>query len=63
MGVARAVTNIGQVGLLDKKALSLPWARGDRSLWITVVPTRITGRRIAARDTRFSSIVTGPEGR
>lgn len=61
VGVARAVTDIGQVGLLDKKAHSLPWAGGDRSLWITVVPTRITGRRIAARDTDPSSTVTVPE--
>ncbi|MFD5041888.1 helix-turn-helix domain-containing protein [Streptomyces sp. NPDC058377] len=61
VGVARAVTDIVQIGLLDKKALSPPWAGGDRSLWITVVPTRITGRRIAARGTHFSSTVMGPE--
>lgn len=61
VGVARAVTDIGQVSLLDKKALSLPWAGGNRSLWITVIPTQITGRRIAARNTHFSSTTTGPE--
>ncbi len=61
VGVARAVTDIVQVSLLDTKALSLPWAGGNRSLWITVVPTQITGRRITARNTHFSSTSTGPE--
>lgn len=61
VGVARAVTDSVQVSLLDRKALSLPWAGGERSLWFTVVPTRITGRRIAARDTHFSSAATAPE--
>ena len=31
VGVARAVTDIVQVSLLDTKALSLPWVGGDRS--------------------------------
>ncbi|MEV7405769.1 pyridoxamine 5'-phosphate oxidase family protein [Streptomyces sp. NPDC091267] len=50
VGAAEVVTDTVQVSLLNKKAHSLPWAGGDRSLWISVVPTRVTGRRIAARD-------------
>ncbi|WP_229843749.1 helix-turn-helix domain-containing protein [Streptomyces chryseus] len=61
VGVARAVTDSVQVSLLNERAHSLPWAGGDRSLWITVVPTRITGRRIAARHAYLSSTITRPE--
>lgn len=61
VGMARVVTDPVQVRLLDARPHSLPWAGGERGLWITISPTRITGRRIAARHTYLSSTVARPE--
>ncbi|WP_371525977.1 pyridoxamine 5'-phosphate oxidase family protein [Streptomyces sp. NBC_01283] len=61
IGTARAVADPVQVCLLNERARSLPWTGGDRDLWIAITPTRITGRRIAARHTYLSSAVARPE--
>ncbi|MEU3741456.1 pyridoxamine 5'-phosphate oxidase family protein [Streptomyces sp. NPDC032198] len=60
-GTARAVTDPVQVRLLNERAHCQPWAGGDRDLWIAITPTRLTGRRIAARHTYLSSAVARPE--
>ncbi|MFJ2439617.1 helix-turn-helix domain-containing protein [Streptomyces sp. NPDC087658] len=46
VGVARAVTGDAAARGLDQLAPALPWAGGDRRLWLSIVPTRMTGRRI-----------------
>ncbi|MFE3249862.1 helix-turn-helix domain-containing protein [Streptomyces sp. NPDC059209] len=49
IGDARAVTDPGRILRLEERAHTLPWAGGDRGLWIGVTPTEITGRRIRQR--------------
>ncbi|MFI9025198.1 DUF1918 domain-containing protein [Streptomyces sp. NPDC053560] len=45
VGPARLVT--GQAGEeLAARAPSLPWAGGDRPLWVSIKPLRVSGRRI-----------------
>ncbi|MGB8942745.1 MAG: hypothetical protein WCD21_21270 [Streptomyces sp.] len=46
--------------LLNEGTHSLPWAGGDRDLRITITPTRITGRRIAARHTHTHTHTRSP---
>ncbi|MGW7365841.1 helix-turn-helix domain-containing protein [Streptomyces sp. NPDC054841] len=46
VGQARAVTDGDAVRRLEAEARSLPWAGGQREMWVTVTPTRITGRRV-----------------
>lgn len=48
VGQARAVTDPDAVRRLDAEARSLPWAGGERNMWVVVSPGRITGRRVAA---------------
>ncbi|WP_438295495.1 pyridoxamine 5'-phosphate oxidase family protein [Streptomyces sp. HUAS TT7] len=43
VGRAESVTEGAAVHRLDDLARSLPWVGGDRSLWMTVTPQRITG--------------------
>ncbi|MGW7459463.1 helix-turn-helix domain-containing protein [Streptomyces sp. NPDC054797] len=48
-GEASGVTDGESVQRLDAVARSLPWAGGPRTHWMTVAPTRITGRRVVNR--------------
>ncbi|WP_349362123.1 pyridoxamine 5'-phosphate oxidase family protein [Streptomyces sp. H27-C3] len=54
VGEARAVTDPVAAQVLDEMARSTPWAGGDRALWITITPVRVTGRRIAVRQTHVT---------
>jgi hypothetical protein len=45
-GHARAVTDPDSVQRLQERAFSMPWAGGQRDLWIRIDPLSITGRRI-----------------
>ncbi|WP_328890818.1 helix-turn-helix domain-containing protein [Streptomyces sp. NBC_00316] len=46
VGEAAGVTDAAAVQRLDAVARSLPWAGGSRRYWMTITPTRITGRRV-----------------
>lgn len=46
VGTARVVTDPSVVRRLEAEAHTSPWAGGDRGLWLTIEPTRISGRRI-----------------
>ncbi|MET8294417.1 helix-turn-helix domain-containing protein [Streptomyces sp. NPDC001591] len=50
VGDARTVTEAAAVRRLETHSRSRPWAGGERDLWITVTPGRVTGRRIVVRD-------------
>ncbi|MER5774168.1 pyridoxamine 5'-phosphate oxidase family protein [Streptomyces sp. NPDC002039] len=50
VGRAQAVTDPETVRALTKQAYSLPWAGGERDLWVSLTPERVTGRRIFVRD-------------
>lgn len=49
VGRAHTVTDADSVRILEEQAATTPWAGGERTMWITVVPRRITGRRITVR--------------
>ncbi|MFB7993059.1 helix-turn-helix domain-containing protein [Streptomyces sp. NPDC056002] len=49
VGEAAGVTDEQAVRRLNATARSLPWAGGDRRYWMSVVPSRITGRRVVHR--------------
>ncbi|MFJ8383965.1 helix-turn-helix domain-containing protein [Streptomyces sp. NPDC094438] len=46
VGRVESVTEGAAARRLDDLARSLPWAGGQRSLWMTITPERIAGRRI-----------------
>ncbi|MEU0398033.1 pyridoxamine 5'-phosphate oxidase family protein [Streptomyces sp. NPDC006208] len=46
VGQARAATEDDAVRRLEAGARTLPWAGGQRALWLAIAPTRITGRRV-----------------
>ncbi|AKH87137.1 XRE family transcriptional regulator [Streptomyces sp. CNQ-509] len=46
VGPARVVTDPGAVRRLAEGAHAAPWAGGEREMWVSIRPTRITGRRI-----------------
>ncbi|MFF4232427.1 helix-turn-helix domain-containing protein [Streptomyces sp. NPDC001820] len=48
VGKARAVTDHDAVRRLEGEARSLPWAGGERNLWVVVPIGRISGRRVSA---------------
>lgn len=49
VGRAHTVTDADSVRILEEQASTTPWAGGERTRWITVVPRRVTGRRITVR--------------
>jgi nitroimidazol reductase NimA-like FMN-containing flavoprotein (pyridoxamine 5'-phosphate oxidase superfamily) len=55
VGTARAVTDAEAVRRLQAKAYTTPWAGGERNLWVTLTPTRLTGRRILVGEKHRSS--------
>ncbi|MFJ3981906.1 pyridoxamine 5'-phosphate oxidase family protein [Streptomyces fungicidicus] len=50
VGPARAVTEPGEARRLTKRAHTTPWAGGERELWVSIRPARLTGRRITPAD-------------
>lgn len=46
VGPARVVTDPDAVRRLVDRAHASPWAGGEREMWVTIKPLRITGRRI-----------------
>ncbi|WP_371582981.1 helix-turn-helix domain-containing protein [Streptomyces sp. NBC_01314] len=47
-GHARTVTDPDDVRRLTERAYSLPWAGGERDVWVRIDPLALTGRRITA---------------
>ncbi|ALO92373.1 DNA-binding helix-turn-helix protein [Streptomyces hygroscopicus subsp. limoneus] len=47
VGPARVVTEPGAVRRLVERAHTEPWAGGEREMWVSIKPTRLTGRRIS----------------
>ncbi|GGJ06619.1 helix-turn-helix domain-containing protein [Streptomyces brasiliensis] len=45
-GRARTVTDPDEESRLTARAYSLPWAGGERDVWVRVEPETVTGRRI-----------------
>jgi transcriptional regulator with XRE-family HTH domain len=45
-GPARVVTEPDAIRRLADRAHTTPWAGGERELWVSIQPTRLTGRRI-----------------
>ncbi|MET8138504.1 MULTISPECIES: DUF1918 domain-containing protein [unclassified Streptomyces] len=50
VGAASSVTEPEAVRRLADRAHTEPWAGGDRQMWVSIRPERITGRRITAAD-------------
>ncbi len=50
VGRAEAVEDPEAVGRLEERAHTRPWAGGPRTLWVKVLPARLTGRRITPGD-------------
>ncbi|KUL22249.1 pyridoxamine 5'-phosphate oxidase family protein [Streptomyces regalis] len=50
VGPARVVTEPDAVRRLTERAHTEPWAGGEREMWVSIQPTRITGRRITPAD-------------
>ncbi|MFD7402336.1 pyridoxamine 5'-phosphate oxidase family protein [Streptomyces sp. NPDC059866] len=50
VGPARVVTSPDAVRRLADRAHTKPWAGGEREMWVSIQPTRITGRRISPAD-------------
>ncbi|MFF0291169.1 pyridoxamine 5'-phosphate oxidase family protein [Streptomyces sp. NPDC005262] len=48
-GTASTVTDPNVVHKLNEAAYTDPWPDGRRGLWLTIAPTRLTGRRIHVR--------------
>ncbi|MGY3205914.1 pyridoxamine 5'-phosphate oxidase family protein [Streptomyces sp. TE5632] len=46
VGPARVVTEPDEVRRLTERAHTAPWAGGGREMWVSILPTRLTGRRI-----------------
>jgi nitroimidazol reductase NimA-like FMN-containing flavoprotein (pyridoxamine 5'-phosphate oxidase superfamily) len=50
VGPARVVTEPDAVRRLADRAHTNPWAGGEREMWVSIQPTRLTGRRISPPD-------------
>ncbi|MFF7640927.1 pyridoxamine 5'-phosphate oxidase family protein [Streptomyces canus] len=50
VGPARVVTEPDVVRQLVDRAHTMPWAGGTREMWVSIEPTRLTGRRISPAD-------------
>lgn len=49
VGGAEGVTDAADKQRLDGAARSAPWAGGERTHWMKITPTRLTGRRVVHR--------------
>ncbi|MEV7202521.1 DUF1918 domain-containing protein [Streptomyces griseoluteus] len=50
VGPASLVTDTDVMRRLARQAHSTPWAGGERDMWMSLYPTRLTGRRITPAD-------------
>ncbi|WP_127361146.1 DUF1918 domain-containing protein [Actinacidiphila soli] len=50
VGLARVVTEPDAVRRLADRAHTKPWAGGEREMWVSIRPRRLTGRRISPAD-------------
>ena len=50
VGPARVVTDPDEVRRLADRAHTEPWAGGEREMWVSIRPRRLTGRRISPAD-------------
>ncbi|MGW3449344.1 pyridoxamine 5'-phosphate oxidase family protein [Streptomyces sp. NPDC001076] len=50
VGPATVVTEPEAVRRLTRQAHTTPWAGGEREMWVSIRPTRLTGRRITPAD-------------
>ncbi|MBK3624387.1 DUF1918 domain-containing protein [Streptomyces asoensis] len=50
VGPASVVTAADAVRRLTGRAHTTPWAGGEREMWVSIRPTRLTGRRITPAD-------------
>ncbi|MFI7413427.1 DUF1918 domain-containing protein [Streptomyces sp. NPDC049627] len=50
VGPASAVTEPDAMRRLAQRAHTTPWAGGERDMWVSIRPTRLTGRRITPAD-------------
>ncbi|MEU0647688.1 DUF1918 domain-containing protein [Streptomyces umbrinus] len=50
VGPARVVTEPEAVRKLVARAHTTPWSGGEREMWVSIRPTRITGRRITSAE-------------
>ncbi|GAB2449069.1 pyridoxamine 5'-phosphate oxidase family protein [Streptomyces incanus] len=50
VGPARVVTEPDEVRHLAERAHTTPWAGDGREMWVSIRPTRLTGRRITPAD-------------
>ncbi len=50
VGPASVVTEPDAVHRLSQRAHTMPWAGGEREMWVSIRPTKITGRRITPTD-------------
>ncbi|WP_438297027.1 pyridoxamine 5'-phosphate oxidase family protein [Streptomyces sp. HUAS TT7] len=50
VGPARVVTEPDEVQRLAERAHTMPWAGGEREMWVSIQPARLTGRRISPAD-------------
>lgn len=50
VGPARVVTDPDEVRKLADRAHTEPWAGGEREMWVSIRPRRLTGRRISPAD-------------
>ncbi|MEU9794483.1 DUF1918 domain-containing protein [Streptomyces sparsogenes] len=50
VGPARAVTEPDAVRRLADRAHTTPWPGGEREMWVSIRPTRLSGRRISPAD-------------
>jgi nitroimidazol reductase NimA-like FMN-containing flavoprotein (pyridoxamine 5'-phosphate oxidase superfamily) len=50
VGPANVVTDSETVRRLTQHARTTPWAGGEREMWVSIRPTRLTGRRITPVD-------------
>ncbi len=48
VGPAEAVTQADEMRRLAERAVSAPWAGGDRPAWVRITPREVTGRLIQA---------------
>jgi nitroimidazol reductase NimA-like FMN-containing flavoprotein (pyridoxamine 5'-phosphate oxidase superfamily) len=50
VGPAHVVTEPDAVRRLSERAHTKPWAGGEREMWVSIQPARLTGRRISPPD-------------
>lgn len=50
VGPASVVTEPDAVRRLSQRAHTMPWAGGEREMWVSIRPTSLTGRRIIPAD-------------